>query len=47
MTVPDAPTPPTTSWPEAAPEPVRGVRAVDGNRAALTLLVVQNLVSGY
>ncbi|ACO45807.1 type II CAAX endopeptidase family protein [Deinococcus deserti] len=46
MTAPDAPTSPPASWPEATPEPMRGVRAVDGNRAALTLLVVQNVVSG-
>ncbi|MFC4639461.1 CPBP family intramembrane glutamic endopeptidase [Deinococcus hohokamensis] len=55
MTVPDAPTPPTPDWP-AAPRPAPvpegpesgrpGIRAVDGNRAALALLLVQNVVSG-
>ncbi|MFC4427582.1 CPBP family intramembrane glutamic endopeptidase [Deinococcus navajonensis] len=55
MTVPDAPTPSTPDWSSAGPvapvpghaeAPRPGVRAVDGNRAALALLLVQNIVSG-
>ncbi|BDP42216.1 hypothetical protein DAETH_21850 [Deinococcus aetherius] len=43
MTAPDVPTFPS---PDPVPvAPVRGVRAVDGNRAALTLLITQNVVS--
>lgn len=42
MTVPDAL--PVTTDPPDLPAP-RGVRAVDGNRAALALLLVQNVVS--
>lgn len=57
MTAPDAPSSPTPAPPEThAPAwptdqiPVRppadsGIRAVDGNRAALTLLLTQNVVS--
>ncbi|MDV6374123.1 CPBP family intramembrane glutamic endopeptidase [Deinococcus arenicola] len=47
MTVPDAPTPAPQPWPAEmhTPKPPAGVRAVDGNRAALGLLVIQNVVS--
>ncbi|MFC6748738.1 hypothetical protein [Deinococcus aquaticus] len=42
MTVPDSV--PATTHPPDVPAP-RGVRAVDGNRAALALLIIQNVVS--
>ncbi|WP_050920697.1 CPBP family intramembrane glutamic endopeptidase [Deinococcus gobiensis] len=50
MTLPDAPRPPEPpAWPgESTPAPVPPgpqIRAVDGNRAALALLIVQNVVS--
>ncbi|CAM4066631.1 CPBP family intramembrane glutamic endopeptidase [Deinococcus marmoris] len=46
MTVPDSPTTPQP-WPDETqfPKPPGGIRAVDGNRAALGLLIVQNVVS--
>lgn len=46
MTVPDSPTTPQPWADETrSPEPPAGIRAVDGNRAALGLLIVQNVVS--
>jgi membrane protease YdiL (CAAX protease family) len=50
MTFPDAPRPPDPpAWPgESTPPPAPAgpqIRAVDGNRAALSLLVVQNVIS--
>ncbi|PNY82292.1 CPBP family intramembrane glutamic endopeptidase [Deinococcus koreensis] len=49
MTAPDASPPTHPSWPEGAPTSpppgASGVRAVDGNRAALSLLVLQNVVA--
>ncbi|QFP76235.1 CPBP family intramembrane glutamic endopeptidase [Deinococcus sp. AJ005] len=46
MTAPDSPTTPQP-WPDEthAPTPPAGIRAVDGNRAALGLLIIQNVVS--
>ncbi|GGL68451.1 hypothetical protein GCM10010840_03120 [Deinococcus aerolatus] len=47
MTAPDTDPPASPPWPdEAQPlRPAPGIRAVDGNRAALSLLVIQNVVS--
>lgn len=46
MTVPDVPpAPPLPPTDAPVPPPGPGIRAVDGNRAALTLLLVQNVVS--
>lgn len=46
MTAPDAPTTPQGHWPDNTLGPAEpGVRAVDGNRAALSLLVLQNVVA--
>ncbi|WP_412028785.1 CPBP family intramembrane glutamic endopeptidase [Deinococcus yunweiensis] len=48
MTWPDAPSPAPTAHADGATPPLPGtpgIRAVDGNRAALTLLIVQNVVA--
>ncbi len=44
MTAPDTDTSASPPWPQETPPPA-GIRAVDGNRAALSLLVIQNVVS--
>ncbi|CAM3621311.1 CPBP family intramembrane glutamic endopeptidase [Deinococcus frigens] len=47
MTAPDTDPPASQVWPDGPqlPKPPAGIRAVDGNRAALSLLVIQNVVS--
>ncbi|WP_034384750.1 CPBP family intramembrane glutamic endopeptidase [Deinococcus sp. YIM 77859] len=45
MTAPDVPPAPSLPAPDAPAPPLPGIRAVDGNRAALTLLLTQNVVS--
>lgn len=45
MTVPDAQTPPPTWQEDLPPASPPGVRAVSGNRAALALLILQNVVA--
>ncbi|GGO27812.1 CPBP family intramembrane glutamic endopeptidase [Deinococcus humi] len=44
MTAPDTDTPASPPWPHKT-QPPAGIRAVNGNRAALSLLVIQNVVS--
>lgn len=46
MTAPDAPISSSQPWPDT-PNPPDGIRAVDGNRAALSVLVVQQLGTAF